>query len=228
VPSKRIVALMMPRVMELADGSVLNVVDAIEYVQQAQKERGEAIRLLDLLKVLQECAIALARVCCYWTAFSFSPVLMNVRTSRLGLVTAVSTPSWTVENRSCPAIAANIALAMQCIPLLRHMYPEHWLFSQHPTLRDLSDGELAGGAHLEQWEELQWDVYCSVQEHIDCFQGHHTHSLPPYVPPDSLRKRAKDLYACWVTDSSLKDIERNPLRSLALRAVGPSTESVQV
>jgi hypothetical protein len=71
VPNMRIVALMMPRVMELADGTVLNIVDAIEYVQQAQKEKRESIKLLDLLKVLQECAIALARVCFYRTRFQF-------------------------------------------------------------------------------------------------------------------------------------------------------------
>jgi hypothetical protein len=80
---------------------------------------------------------------------------------------------------SCQAIAADIIFSVQCLPLLRHVYPEHWLFSEHPTLRDLSDGELVGGAHLERWEELQWDVYCSVQEHITCFQGIIlTHCLP--------------------------------------------------
>jgi hypothetical protein len=129
---------------------------------------------------------------------------------------------------SCQAIAADIIFSVQCLPLLRHVYPEHWLFSEHPTLRDLSDGELVGGAHLERWEELQWDVYCSVQEHITCFQGHHTHSLPPYDPPSSLRTRADELQVRWVTDSSLTEIERNPLRSVALRASGPSAEPAQV
>ena len=62
VPSKRIVALMMPQVMELADGTVLDIVAAIEYVEQIQKEQGQPVKLLGLLKVIQECAIALARV----------------------------------------------------------------------------------------------------------------------------------------------------------------------
>jgi hypothetical protein len=175
--------------MELADGSVPSIVDAIEYVQQFQKEQREAVKLLDLklLKVLQECAIAMVRVCFCSTAFRFSPMLQRARNLCLCLCIRVSTLSRRVEILSCQAIAVIIVSAMQCIPLLRHMYPEQWLFSQHLTLRDLSDGLLAGGAHLEQWEELQWDVYCSVQEHISCFQGALlTHCLPttPQSPCD--------------------------------------------
>jgi hypothetical protein len=69
VPSSRIVALMMPKIMELADGMVLNIIEAIEYVKQTQKEKREWIKLLDFLKVLQECAIAMPRVRLYRTRF---------------------------------------------------------------------------------------------------------------------------------------------------------------
>ena len=109
------------------------------------------------------------------------------------------------------------------------MYPEHWLFSQHPTLRDLDNGELGHEqVHLEQWEDLVWDVYCSVQEHIQCFKSHHVNSLPAYDAPASLKKRASDLRVRWVTESTISEMERNPLKALALRAACHHTEHEQV
>lgn len=177
-----------------------------------QKEDKQQYRLLEFLKVLQLCAIALAQVRCQSVC------------SRSSGCCALNDASQFCCGRSPESVLVRSGL-LQGLPLLTHAYPNHWACHDHPV---------NGGGWLEsilteteeelwaQWCSLQWDTFCQVTVHVDRTRqfGSHAAGIPPWSPTPSLIQRAQRLpgghTATWVMNRRISAMKANPLKRIAL------------
>lgn len=111
---------------------------------------------------------------------------------------------------------------MQCLPVLKKLYPEHWVFERHPLFA-LSDPP----EEWEAWESVQWDVFKDVERHIHKHRNLQLPRTPSYLPPRWLKQRAGACGATWATEVYLTHMELNPGRGLALMEASRQDKQVR-
>jgi hypothetical protein len=118
----------------------------------------------------------------------------------------------------------SITTGVQVLPVLRKLYPEHWIFSEHPIFQNFEDGDVPQA--WEVWELLQWDTFTSVERFIEKFKNLQFHKSPEYVAELSLQQRAATAGATWATAYQPSAMVANPARQLAL--LGSQMQARQV
>ena len=102
---------------------------------------------------------------------------------------------------------------MQGLPLLSEIFPDHWLFSDHPNADEMDDP--TGQSQMHRWFRLQRSVYASAVASED----EHNHSglsgAIQWVPHAEHLKAATALEATWLNDHKVPEDCQDPVAARA-------------
>lgn len=102
---------------------------------------------------------------------------------------------------------------MQGLPLLSEIYPDHWLFEDHPHAFDMADP--TSDSKLHRFIRLQRAVYASA---VSCEDGHLAsgmHGPVPWEPSRNHIREAKIIGATWLTDHKVSEKQLDPVAARA-------------
>lgn len=106
---------------------------------------------------------------------------------------------------------------MQAMPILKLLYPNHWLFVDHPlySVENVCDWTV----HDERWEawcRLVIMVFASAVEHEDqFFRDQLSDAMPMWMPNSHMKLLAKRLGATWLHDRAIKGKDLDPAAEIA-------------